>query len=620
MTTLPESLRPWAAELQCFPPRLALSLGPWLARISIAFGPFRGASKSRGDDPDGYDGLERRGDYQRLLATEWPLAEELPEEFLRRAAMGEHAFLRRVFRQPSGARQCVALFDTGPDQLGAPRIAQLAVLIVLARRARLAGARFLWGSLQEPPEQVRDDSSPTDLLHLLQARTSTPATSEALERWMLRLGPDRAPDGLWLVGGPRLAKSATAVATVASRVALVDVLDARTRTVGLSLHRPGSSPVAVELLLPPPAECVRLLRDPFRTSVAEAELDAHEAMRAGGSGLLFAAEGQRLLVKTGPSQLVAFAVPNSPRASGSSLTAHRQASDSEIIAAGWHHRQLVVVSVQGVRVMLERRGKQGGHCGTEVFLPIAGQEPLPPAGGALGACLRPRASHAPTLVFHPSGCILALQDGHYVQYSPAAGLESQAGKALGLAYSIVQGWCFIGEGATEVALPNELRNAPKLTCRLGYPGQQGVLIALHADETDDWRVLSPLGERQFHPPSGTRVVGPALIGREVGLVLLERDETRLSLVTQTSSRTLVTTREPILHTALSPKARQVAFATRRELSVYSWQASAVVFRRGLLEGGQTVDRGSGQASDAPAHAAPEDELLSEAGSIPRGPA
>jgi hypothetical protein len=39
------------------------------------------------------------------------------------------------------------LFDTGPDRLGRPRIAQLAALVVLARRASAARAELRWGTL-----------------------------------------------------------------------------------------------------------------------------------------------------------------------------------------------------------------------------------------------------------------------------------------------------------------------------------------------------------------------------------------------------------------------------------------------------------------------------------------
>ena len=51
---------------------------------------------------------------------------------------------------PARGRTLLAVFDAGPGQLGSPRIAQIAVIIALARRADEAGGAFCWGLLQEP--------------------------------------------------------------------------------------------------------------------------------------------------------------------------------------------------------------------------------------------------------------------------------------------------------------------------------------------------------------------------------------------------------------------------------------------------------------------------------------
>ena len=62
-----------------------------------------------GGELRGYDGLTRRGSPERLLISEWLLATEAPDEFVRRAAFNEQAFLRPAFRQPQGGRRAVAL-------------------------------------------------------------------------------------------------------------------------------------------------------------------------------------------------------------------------------------------------------------------------------------------------------------------------------------------------------------------------------------------------------------------------------------------------------------------------------------------------------------------------------
>jgi hypothetical protein len=67
----------------------------------------------------------------------------------------------------------IVLFDTGPDQLGSPRLAHLAILIVLIRRAHRALANFSWGILQNLGMQLLHGSSESEMMELLRARTST---------------------------------------------------------------------------------------------------------------------------------------------------------------------------------------------------------------------------------------------------------------------------------------------------------------------------------------------------------------------------------------------------------------------------------------------------------------
>ena len=184
MSALPEALRPWAASLSLFPTDLALSVGAHVARLSAALGPLRALSTEEGGEPQGYDGLSRRGSPERLLMSEWLMALEAPDEFIRRAAFGEQAFLRPAFRQPRGGRRTVVLLDAGPEQLGAPRIAHLALLVVLARRAESAGAGFVWGSLQAPPSPVpfsRVDAASVETW--LKSRTHAPASAAQLAAW-----------------------------------------------------------------------------------------------------------------------------------------------------------------------------------------------------------------------------------------------------------------------------------------------------------------------------------------------------------------------------------------------------------------------------------------------------
>jgi len=140
MIELPAALAPWAAQLSSLPEELALALAPWVGRLALAVGPLSAVQSQRTGEPDGYSGLSRRGSYERLVIGEWGVADLFPDEFLRRAAAGEHLFLDLARREPRGALKSVAIVSAGPAQLGSPRLVHLAALIVLARRAAAAGA------------------------------------------------------------------------------------------------------------------------------------------------------------------------------------------------------------------------------------------------------------------------------------------------------------------------------------------------------------------------------------------------------------------------------------------------------------------------------------------------
>src|SRR5262245_47625256 len=132
---LPHALRPWSEQLAWLHDDVVGSIGEWLPLLRTLVGPLAIPRSAFAGEPDGFAGLTRRGTYDRLVASEWLLAEELPDEFIRRAVMGEHLFNEVARIEPTGSRTSIALFDAGPDQLGAPRLVHIAMLIVLTVRA-----------------------------------------------------------------------------------------------------------------------------------------------------------------------------------------------------------------------------------------------------------------------------------------------------------------------------------------------------------------------------------------------------------------------------------------------------------------------------------------------------
>ena len=264
---LPDALQPWRPWLDWFAPTLAPEIGQMLRRLSPLLGPWHGTRQAGSPEPDGLDDLRRRGSYDRLLSSEWLLAEDLPDEFLRRAASGEHLFLAPRPRARRTEKLIIALFDAGPLQLGAPRLAHLALWILLARRAAEAGGQLRWGVLQGPPALYPNETA-RDLRRLLKARAYQLA--EPWTGWQTFLA-DAAPrfGELWHIGAAGPAGGASDgrlpshVVTVRRAVA-EDSLDVAIA----ERHRRRTA----SLPLPPAAAATRLLKGNF---LDEAAAQAH---------------------------------------------------------------------------------------------------------------------------------------------------------------------------------------------------------------------------------------------------------------------------------------------------------------------------------------------------------
>lgn len=197
---LPEALKPWHSWLEWFGLELAAELGVLIRRMQPLLGRFQGEVRGGQPEPDGLDDLRRRGRYERLLSTEWLLADELPDEFLRRAASSEHLFLAPRPRSREAEKGIVAIFDAGPLQLGAPRLGQLALWILLARRAAQTGGALRWGVLQSPGK-LHDADDVRQLKALMKSRSFVVGDAEQAKAWQEALAELPHPPGeSWLIG------------------------------------------------------------------------------------------------------------------------------------------------------------------------------------------------------------------------------------------------------------------------------------------------------------------------------------------------------------------------------------------------------------------------------------
>ena len=341
MIALPRALAGWEQELACLPADLGSALAPMLGRLRAALGPLRSRAGDDGE-PDGYSALARRGPMERLVVSQWALLDEAPDELLRRASSGELLFVDLARRTPHVDRRVVVLFDAGPAQLGAPRIAHLALLLVMARRAREAGATLAWGVLGRPADGLRALVDEPAIEALLAARSALAPTTAQLESWAEHTPLERGSEP-WIVSDGALAARAP---SAWSRVIVEDPLDPERRALDVAIVRRRRPPIAVELALPDERTCSRLLRAPFAgRQAAPARADRASPALHPETQLAFTPDGQRLLARTARGGVAVFGL-------GGSASTPRTLE----LPPGW---SLLAAGVDGRRIVVVAADEQG---------------------------------------------------------------------------------------------------------------------------------------------------------------------------------------------------------------------------------------------------------------------
>ncbi len=595
MSHLPPALRPWALQLAIFPEELALSLGPHVARLASAIGSLRPRGETEGGEPQGYDGLARRGTYERLLLTEWLYALESPDEFIRRAAFGEHAFLKPAFKQPQGSRRTVALLDAGPDQLGTPRIAHLALLVVLQRRAEAAGAEFAWGVLQNSPDSGPASAvTPAAVQSWLSARSVAPASGEHVARWRQALSIGTAPEDGWLIGGARLARLPEAAGL--SHVEVQEVLSPGVRRLSVSVRRVARAASSVALELPAPDTCIRLLRDPF-SSITTRPVRLSNAARV--QAFFFSVDGTRLILIRADGSVAVQPIPNTARATVPKPRRFQPPQGHTLVAAGWRRNGGLLALTRDERVLWIHGGLKGSGGSRPRGIPYLGYEGLlpdvPPPGlppGLATAVIDDDNERVLVrdhegrlfLVRHQGPALLATQVSAFAETKgrPAFVMASAEasnldGVWLGLLEGQHQRHVPLGSGDGKAHFGHAYV--------LGHP--EAGLLALR-QRAGSWKLLLAEGNVQLHVPEGSRVVGVSVLfpdAREAGLVVLAQDRRDFLHCSASGRRQLVRADDDVQHVAVSHGLSVLAWLTvKGELVVWSLEQQAALYRAAPEEG------------------------------------
>jgi hypothetical protein len=596
---LPPSLAQWAGYLKIFPEEVSLALGPIIQRVSLLVGsPQLRLSENEGE-PDGFDGLNRRGTYERLLLSEWMLADELEDEFMRRAVMGEHLFLNRAHSSPAGTRASLALFDAGPGQIGSPRIAHIAALIVLAHRADSAGSTFSWGVLQQPETPAYREVNTGTIMTLLNARSHSEVSEIEVAAWEEQLATWSELDDVWLIGGRRLSRIQTQ--NRSSRLCVEDVLEPGKHELRLTCNSASGSSSEVTLELPTNNISTRLLRDPFAAAVPK--IQTTEASTYTGSALLFDMTGTKLFTRTEKWGVTAFNVPNSPRAGAGRPKKYHTRTWRSVCAVGRVGRAIGLISAEERFVHLEfcRQGKTrvppGDYTGdnSNVFYTPS------PDDGPLMPCF--------TLPWE--GEMAALdRAGSLFRFSPLKGEPNSIGstRVSGtmqliatdvLAVNTLNSrLVYVGREWPDnqfriVSIGSEIaRNTPfdekPLRAFFGPPSQlahpQFGLLALEQTKSM-WVIITNKSPKVLVKPIGAKVFGVLVDERsnpDSGLLSLEDDLQTVTLSGLTGSswqKELLRAHAPVQHIALCQRAPYIAYSTvDGEIVIYSVRHGADLCR------------------------------------------
>lgn len=589
---LPPALAPWGEWLALLAPELAQPLGDWLLKLQPLVGRLGMVTTRPDDAPQGVGDLVRRGRYERMLLSEWAMADAEPDEFIRRAAGGELLFTGPERKGPKQAARSVALFDAGPLQLGEPRLAHLALWILLARRARDAGVQFEWGVLQAPGV-LHTLTGQAGVRRLLDARTLETPSAEHLAAWETQL--DAGLSDCWVIGdGSARPAQATAMAGIAASLA------ADTLRVALTQRRGGPPARQVDLPLPPPALCVRLLRDPFKPA---AKKTPHTRTRKLPGALSlkqpprFAIGGHALAVPMLEGGALMFHSPKN-KGGGGKMRQTQRSAGCETLAAAAFNKQFAMLSGDSRQLQfMGFPGKLFTHGKMEATRPPLDWFRVPPGRGnwlPLFFIREPggseHAEHVLTVDIDGRLACWTLRVKHKNLQRATAPVRNP--EFTRLAYKVAGAAQFHNclvyacteDGVTHVyrwqppELPQRIASIPHGGGTVLFGSATGWLDdrehALVAIQTDDrlwWAgdVAGTIEEHVMMVEKGVQVLGVARLNHDehVGLVVLSRDRMRIEFRTRHSQGVLVKAQERIAQAAMDPADGTLAWIGSRTQTI-----------------------------------------------------
>lgn len=348
---LPERMLPWLNWLSQFDAKLAHIVGELLLLVEPLVARQAAVPVNGQDEFDGFDGIARRGQLERLLASEWLLAEIAPDEFLRRVAEQEQLFLAPRYHEPRNEQRCLAIFDAGIYQLGSLRVFHVVMWLILTERSQREGQVFQWGIAQQPG-QFYEDQSIDGLKILLNARTLETATSDVQQHWLNAIEQQKQVWAeQWWIGASQDYSPVMPV-LCPNRVSLQHDVMADWACIEIIS---GSWIKTLQLPLPQGKRFNRLLKGQFKTletpkKAAPASyqpnlVSYHQCM-------FFSPDGQYLAVVQRDRQILVWRIPPQTRLNIKPLSSKKHPKNGEIAAGFFNGKNFVALMKYSQQLML----------------------------------------------------------------------------------------------------------------------------------------------------------------------------------------------------------------------------------------------------------------------------
>lgn len=456
MSLLPKYLQKWEEPLSGLNTNSVAVLSAWLPRLSAWLGPYPLLRPHHTGEPAGYGDLGRRGDYQHLVTSEWLLADEFPEEFLRRAAHKEHLFYKLTRLESKLQRSCFVFLDCGPGQLGKARLVQLALLIVLERTAAAARVFFNWAVLQKPGV-LKNSLREEDLSYFLASRSLTFASPSLIKGCLghIEKKGEKQDEGtekeIWVIGDEKTKTMASKLGLL--HISIQEVIpglsfeedekdededeEETKKEDSLLLHLGGPGQRNRSLYLHPPEEpkCVALLRRPFKEKTVNRREQVKYAGLPENAAIMLSSGCKVLFARAKGGDLLAYVIELQKTSPGESKPILISIKESDDLLAIEYRKGKIIQIYEGPEGMFIKSTYKNGRCTMNCML-------RPPAPSFVSQAA---VSLKPAYLFKHSNRIVFL-DQMENAYLAAYGADQNISHYKPIAYS-VQKYAFSPIGA-----------------------------------------------------------------------------------------------------------------------------------------------------------------------------